>query len=342
MGADLASLQCAQHHQRRSGRREQRRGERGQATVEWIGLVALVALLIGSLLWATGLLRTTLALPETILERLVCAVRQSEDCRREPKLIGAYGNDVAALLRAHAPALLYEPGMRALPVDFRRCRRDDCADGGDSGPQVRTRRGEPVTAFTHVVDCRAPAAADSARAGADCSGARAGNLYLQYWFYYPGSATAEGSTPLKPAIRKLSTAVGKPSYHADDWESYQVRIGPRGRFARASSHTSYSYELGTDRLIPGFRIDGRRRGLAVVRRPPTENGWGPDVGTLYVSGGSHAGSARIYKRVRRTTKDHRLRLIPLRRIAATDSTAFAVVPPWRKRVFFDPESDSTG
>jgi hypothetical protein len=53
-------------------------------------------------------------------------------------------------------------------------------------------------------------------AGADCSGRRRGNLYLQYWFYYPGSATAEGSTPLKPAIRQVSAALGKPSFHPDD------------------------------------------------------------------------------------------------------------------------------
>ncbi len=283
---------------------------------------------------------TTLA--ESIAERLVCAVRLTEDCRSEPKLKAAYGHEIAALLRAHAPALLYEEGMRALPVDFRRCRADGCAEGGEAGPQTRSRAHEPVTAFTHVIDCRGGHAARAERAGADCSGERRGNLYLQYWFYYPGSATAEGSTPLKPAIRKISAKLGKPSYHPDDWESYQVRVGPRGRFARASSHHGHSYELGSDRLVPGYRLDRRGRRATVVKRPRVENGWGPDVGTLYVSGGSHAGNARVYKRVARTTKDHRLRLIPLRRIARTDGTAFEVTPPWAKRVFFDPEASGTG
>jgi hypothetical protein len=119
-----------------------------------------------------------------------------------------------------------------------------------------------------------------------------------------------------------------------------VRIGPGGGFARASSHHGHDYELGGDRLIPGFRLDTRGSGFDLVRSPRVENGWGPETGTLYVAGGSHAGSARIYKRVARATKDHRLRLIPLRSLVA-DETEFAVTPPWRKRVFFDPEYAGT-
>ena len=301
-----------------------------------------MALLLAAVLSTSGTIGAALAVPKAVLERLVCAVRLSENCRDAPKLERAYDDALAALLQAHAPALLYEPGMRALPVDYRRCREDGCAEGGEDGHQTRTEEDEPVTAFTHVVDCRPGRAARSEAAGADCSGSRRGNLYLQYWFYYPGSATAEGSTPLKPAIRRVSSALGKPSHHDDDWESYQVRIGPRGSFARASSHNGHGYELGTDRLIPGFRLDTSGRRPALVRGPRVENGWGPEVGTLYVAGGSHAGSARIYKRVARATKDHRVRLIPLRRIAVSDRTAFAVTPPWLKRVFRDPEYGGTG
>ncbi|MDP9188322.1 MAG: hypothetical protein M3O25_03635, partial [Actinomycetota bacterium] len=225
--------------------------------------MALVALVFGSLLWATGLLRASLALPSELAERLVCAVRLSSGCRSEPKLVGAYGADVAARMRAHAPTILYEDGMSALPVDYRRCREDACAAGAGEGHVTRSDADEPVVAFTHAVDCRSDSAAASEAAGADCSGERAGNLYLQYWFYYPGSASGEGSTPLRGAIRGATAALGKPSYHPDDWESLQIRIAPDGRrFARASSHKGY-------------------------------NGWGPDVGTLYVSGGSHAGNARV-------------------------------------------------
>ena len=304
-----------------------------------MGLVFMVSLAIWGLVTATGIRNEVLALPDAILERIVCAVHLTDSCRSEPKLSAAHGAEEAALLRAHAPTVLYEEGMKALPVDYRRCRADACADG-DDGTVVRSRAGEPVTAFTHVIDCRPGRAAASEAAGADCSGARRNNLYLQYWLYYPGSATAEGSTPLKGAIRKGSAAIGKPSYHPDDWESYQVRIGPSGRSARASSHNGYSYELGTDRLIP-VRIDSRGGRVRLRRPPEVMNGWGPDAGTLYVSGGSHAGNARVYKRVSRTTKSHRVRLIPLTRIAETDQTSFAVTPPWRKRVFFDPEYEGT-
>ncbi len=284
------------------------RDERGQATVEWVGLLLLAMLVLAAVLVTVGwrLVRTDLR--DAILENLVCAVRLTEDCRNEPELRADYGHEVAALLRANAPALLYEDGMTAMPVDFRRCRIDQCAAGPAEGRNVlRAERGERAVAFTHVIDCRPGGDA----AGADCSAERAGNLYLQYWFYYPGSATGEGSTPLKPLIRKASGALGKSTWHQDDWESWQVRIGPGGRrFARASSHTGY----GT--------------------------GWVPSRDRIYISGGSHAGRSTVLD-VARASKDDRLVLIPLRRIAAADTTPFAVTPPWRKRVYLDPEYGGT-
>ena len=144
----------------------------------------------------------------------------------------------------------------------------------------------------------------------DCSGPRARHLYLQYWFYYPGSATAEGSTPLKGPIRKVSTALGHSTFHPDDWESYAVRLGPDGRFARASAHHGY-------------------------------DGWGQELGTVYVSGGSHAGRARTHRTVSRTTKDHRLELIPIETLIGRETTTFAITPPWRKHVYRDPEYAGT-
>lgn len=304
----------------------------------------VAALLLAAVAWAAGLRPPGTAVAKTLATRFVCAVRISEDCRAEPGLAADHGSERAALLRAHAPTVLYEDGMTAVPVDYRNCRSDPCAVGASSGKVAGSLAGNRVVAFTHAIDCREDAWRQSEAAGADCSGERRGNLYLQYWFYYPGSATAEGSTFLKQPIRKVSTALGKPSYHPDDWESYQVRIEPDGRrFARASSHHGYGYELGGTRLIPGWRIDSRGSRRRLVKRPEVDDGsWGPDAGTLYVSGGSHAGSARIYKRVSRSSTDSRLVLIPLRRIAATDTTEFAVTPPWGKRVYFDPESEGTG
>ena len=313
-------------------------GERGQSTVEWIGLLLLAGLLVAILALAAASRLAGIGVAEAIAERLVCAVRLSPDCGADERLERASGEDLAALYQAHAPNLIYEEGMGALPVDFRRCRADGCAEGPGAGAVARTHAGDPVVAFTHAIDCRHGAIAATVASGADCSGERRGNLYLQYWFYYPGSATAEGSTPLRGPIRAASAAVGRPSYHPDDWESYQVRIGRAGTFARASSHHGYSYELGGWTLIPGHRLRERRDGRVRIRpAPEVVNGWGPAVRTLYVSGGSHAGNARASRKAARVTKGHRLKLIPLRWIAIHTRASFAVTPPWEKRVYRDPE-----
>ena len=55
---------------------------------------------------------------------------------------------------------------------------------------------------------------------------------------------------------------------------------------------------------------------------------------------SHAGRAADHD-VARATKDHRLHLVPLARIARRDYWSFAVTPPWRKRVWLDPEYGGT-
>ena len=268
-----------------------------------------------------GLRLPGIVLAREIAERIVCAVRLTEDCRNEPLLRAANGAEVAALLRGHAPALLYEDGMTALPVDFRECRSDSCAEGARSGVLARTSEGMRVVAFTHVIDCRSGHARATEAWGGNCSGPRAGNLYLQFWLYYPGSATAEGSTPLKGAVRGITGALGHSTYHPDDWEGYQVRVGQDGIFARASSHHGY-------------------------------NGWVPDGGRYYISGGSHAGRplravARTWFRlplpqpVGRSTEDGRLVLIPLETMRDRDRYSFAITPPWRKRVWFDPEYAGT-
>ncbi len=275
-----------------------------QSTVEWTGLLLLVALLLVGLLHAAGRSLPGTSLASAVAERIVCAVRLSENCRDEQRLKGPYGHELAAQLRDAAPRLVYELGMTALPVDYRRCRADGCAAAGRFGPVQASESGRRAVAFTHVIDCRGHPRPPTA----NCSGARAGNLYLQYWFYYPGSATAEG-TVAPGAVRRVSRAIGRPSHHPDDWESFQIRIEPSGRrSARASSHHGY-------------------------------NGWEPETDTLYVSGGSHAGRPGRNGSVFRRTNDHRLKLVPLEPIA--DATRFEVTPPWLKKVWLDPESTGT-
>jgi type II secretory pathway pseudopilin PulG len=304
-------------------------GERGQGSVEWIGVVFLVTVLLGGLLAAAGPRVPGGSVARAIAGRMVCAARLAERCRAESELDAAYGAELATLAREHAPRIRYERGMTALPVDFRRCREDACSTGSPSGSIWRSSAGEPVVAFVHVIDCRAPEIDRTRRAGADCSGPRADHLYIQYWFYYAGSATAEGRV-LDEAIREVSTAVGEPSYHADDWESYQVRIGPAGTSARASSHHGYNYDGGAKNWLSD---------AGVVHR----SSWGPSTGRTYVSDGSHAGHVHGSDGpVTRWTPASRLQLVPIESLDPGErQTPFAVTPPWRKDVYRDPESQGT-
>jgi hypothetical protein len=130
-------------------------------------------------MFAAGVRVPGVALARAIAARLLCAASLADRCGDEPVLIAAYGTEVGELVRRHMPSLLFERGSKAVPVDFRRCRVTSCGDGAEHGFVERTDAGLPVSAFVHVVDCRADAAEGSEAGGADCSGARAGNLYIQ-------------------------------------------------------------------------------------------------------------------------------------------------------------------
>jgi hypothetical protein len=314
------------------------------------------------------------ALADAIAERVVCAVRLSHGCRADPELLGPYTADVAEEVRARAPRISYENGMTALPVDFRTCRSPVCGDGPVRGRVSHSLAGRPATAFTHVIDCRDPAAPPAR--GYLCTGERAGRLYIQYWLYYANSATLRG-VPV----------VGGRGFHLDDWESYQVRIDPDGTaWARASSHNGYNGASG----IGNWPSDlGWRAGTSASDALGTRDrdGWARSEGTLYVSGGSHAGHATEASLLRALTRSlgvatlaagHRprpgtlasrdqdhvaarmarrweqalfgggrytprgsLRLIPIEKLAARGSSSFAITAPWRKRVYSEPEYSGT-
>lgn len=304
--------------------------QRGQATPEWVALLLLMALLFLAAFAKADPLSLGVSLARGLATNLLCAARLERDCGPDSPLVAAYGAELAAALRSHAPQVVYERGMRALPVDFRSCRRSACADGDEEGRLVRSRGGEPVTAFVRLVDCRvagAPVAAGWAR----CGGPRAGNLYLQYWFFYPDSATLRG-VPV----------AGSRGFHRDDWESYQVRIGPGGRAdARASSHRGYNYERGRANWASDAGIGFVNEGLEAVGLR-SRGGWGPETGLLFVSGGSHAGNAKASGlRYARFTPARSLRLVPLETLGAREGHRFAVSPPWRKAVWSDPEAAGT-
>jgi hypothetical protein len=284
--------------------------ERGQSTVEWVGLVTLVAVVLAFLVSVAGLAGSAIAIAATIKSKLICAVGLADDCgSAEPPLLAAYGPELADLVATTAPEIRYEPGMHALPVDYHDCRADACANGDDRRRIWATESGEPVVAFTHVIDCRPGSETD----GADCSGSAAGNVYVQYWLYYPGSATGEGSTMLGAVIRDVSGEIGASTYHPDDWESVQYRVHADGSAdVRASAHHGYG------------------------------PGWEPADDAFYrVSGGSHAGTIEPADYARMTPPE-RLGLVPLEPIAADEpDTHFAITPPWYKRAWLEPEYAGT-
>jgi hypothetical protein len=296
-------------------------GEAGQATPEYVGVVLLLASVF-ALLVAAGPALPGGGLARAVASKLVCAVRGTGDCgARAARLAAmptpterAYGPELAALLSEQAPVIAFESDdFASLPVDFRECRERACADTIRHGSVERTQTGLEPTAFTHVVDCR-PGSADVRRY--DCSGPRAGNVYLQYWLYYPDSAT-----------HGLGRVGG---YHADDWESYQVRVSPDGTAdARASSHHGYNgHEGGNVGSDTGWWGSG--------------TAWAEALGELHVASGSHAGMASIGDGDDRRVEPGNLRLIPAEPIArGGKAPPFAVTPPWAKEVWRDPEAAGT-
>jgi len=298
--------------------------------VEWVALLALVALALGGLL-VVGVRVPGAGLARAVASRILCAASLADHCGDEPALIAAYGSEVGKLVREHVPSILYERGSKAVPMDFRRCRSIACGNAAEHGYVRRTDTGLPVTAFVHVVDCRADAAERSEAEGDDCSDERAENLYIQYWLYYADSATLR-SIPI----------VGAMGYHKDDWESVQFRIGPDGSVdERASSHEGYNHDQGVANWGSDAGI-GPLKGAAEALGLRPHNGWGPETHILLVSGGSHAGNANGIPRIERLTPRHRIHLVPLEQVAADTPAHFTVNPPWRKEVWRDPEAEGTG
>jgi hypothetical protein len=334
--------------------------QRGQGTVEWLALVFVACLATASVLALAVSLLPATAIARAIAARLICAAGFS-DCSPAGPLVASYGAELAARVTESAPEIVYEDGTRDLPVDFRSCRAARCARASQAGPVGASRTGEPAVAFVHAVDCRTPRSRKAAaRRGLDCSGTHAGNAYLQYWLYYPDSATSP-----------WSGLPGSPGAHRDDWEGYQVRIGADGTEARATSHHGYDYRGGP----VNWPSDA-----GVV----TKSAWGDATGRLYVSAGSHAGhvyepprlaplravrtaaqagaaiaagpsgraphrgarrlAVRFTARHRpsRWTPASRLALIPIESLGPAERrTGFAITPPWRKPVYFDPEDRGT-
>ncbi|HEV2724333.1 MAG TPA: hypothetical protein VGV10_06840 [Thermoleophilaceae bacterium] len=299
------------------------RCERGQATVEWVGLVLIAALILGGAAALAGPDVGGRSFGGFLAHRMVCAVRGGCD-DGDAELAKAYGPRDADLLRRHAPDIVYEPGEGQLPIDWKECRRRSCADAPDDRDldSHRTNAGRRATVYTRVVR-------------------RGGRTYLQYWFYYPDSNSTlagsdklwKGSVLAQLARRAVRGSSRYPGFHRDDWEGYHVRIDRRGRVAvRSTSHAHYQW----------------------CKHKRCRNRWGPPTGWTRVSRGSHAGHIPLDGRSRprlpgrdlreRTSTSDGLRLRPLESPANRRGyrpLEKGVKPPWRKGAYRHPEDDES-
>ncbi len=208
-----------------------RENERGSASVEQAGLVALVALLLLIGIAAVaggGEVDAGRGLAGAIAKRIACAPRIPDACRHHP-LVPAYGWPLARLARALAPAPAPRPGPSGLPlvpVDFRRCRRESCAVA--AGPHLTASRRR-TTAFTQMLD----------RRRSD------GWVELTYWLYRPtlgwervvrraGQAQIDAAAGVPvlleddPALVPLETLPGRDHYDfpAGERPPWQWRVHP--------------------------------------------------------------------------------------------------------------------
>jgi hypothetical protein len=295
--------------------------ERGQASVEWVGLLLLVSLaLAGALAFVPAVDGRPLG--AALARALVCAVKQ--DCHSEGvALVKAYGDHDASLVRAQAPNIVYEPGTLALPVDYRRCRSHRCSDAPDDrGLDVnRSKQGAQATAFTHVVH-------------------RGGKTYIQYWLYYPDSpSTWMGSHAV---LKKLG--IKDPAFHPDDWEGYQVRIDRDGRkWVRATAHGHYQWCKWTIKSCQRWgkatgwtRVSrGSHAGHIPLQTVPKLKKWGVAIQyrPLRPGAGLHE----------RSTTAPGIKLVPLETLDHKTYKPLkgGIKPPWTKDVYGDPTRDSS-
>jgi hypothetical protein len=326
-------------------------GDGGQATVEFVALLMLCCLAFGALSPLKGGFGGRSgggfdgrSIGGFLARHITCAA--AGRCERaERGLVDAYGDRDAATVRALAPDLVYEPGERELPIDWRTCRRPACAEASDD-PSLDAHLaagGKRATAFTRLIR-------------------RGGHLYVQYWLYYPESNSVLAGADrlwerswLLPRVRRLLAGTSDyPGFHRDDWEGVFLRIDSDGTtWMRTSSH-------------------GHQQGC---KWRACRDRWVHSTGWARVSRGSHSGhvpfrSEPVWRDLSKTgnrryvPKDgppRRIPLLPGRDLEERSSTGEGlrlipletldhrryrplepgVAPPWRKDAYTNPESQGS-
>ena len=304
-------------------------GERGQASVEFVALLLACGLGLGALLAVSGDFDGRDA-GGYLARHLVCAATGRCD-RDEARLVAAYGEGDAATVRALAPSLVYEPGERELPVDWRRCRRVGCSvapDDPDLDTHVAT--GSRASAFTHLIR-------------------RDGRLYIQYWLYYPDSNTTLAGSD-RVWARVLGGIARYPGFHRDDWEGAFVRVDPDGSiWLRASSHGHFqsckwafcrgdwARHTGWVRVSRGSHSGHLPFERELRWRRPAAPRYVPPARPRLTPQRPGRGPGRLRER---SSTGEGLRLIPLESIDPRTYVPLDpdVLRPWDKDAYLDPEA----
>jgi hypothetical protein len=141
---------------------------------------------------------------------------------------------------------------------------------------------------------------------------RGATTYVQYWAYWPDSSWH-----------------GIAGRHADDWESFQIRIDADGTaWARASAHHGYTGH----RIGPDLNINQVRPQWVPER---WRRGWVRWARGYRVAKDSHAGFVTSSVEEGGVTPT----LVPIEDARLPQTSA--ITPPWRKAVYTNPESSAT-
>src|SRR5829696_8062480 len=256
-------------------------GEDGQASIELVGLLLVVSLALGALASVTPRVDGR-SIGGFLAHHVVCAA--TGGCRAaERELERAYGQEAADAVRELAPNLVYEPGERQLPVDWRDCRRPRCASAPDD-PTLDSHSSEArarATAFTHVIR-------------------RNGRLYVQY-----GSTTRTRTAPW-PGQTASGSGHGSCRACASCWRARPPTPAFTATTGRASSsawiptaaHGCERAPTVISRAASGAdaRTSGcaRRAGCAsraAATRDTCRSGWSRERPTPAADGGAHGSRA---------------------------------------------------
>ena len=265
-----------------------------------------------------------------LAHRLACAVKGGCD-DGDGDLRRIYGDRDAELVRHHLQGLVFEPGERQLPVDWRTCRKVDCAVAPDDRDLDvhRSDAGLPATVFTRVLR-------------------RGERRYIQYWFYYPDSNSAWARVG-----QDLEAHAGRAARPSGDRRGSlpglsRGRLGGRDGACRRDGRTAVRVTShGHWQWCKHRRCAGR---------------WGPATGWTRVSRGSHAGHVpaelegpgrdkRVGYRPRlpgrdlreRTVSPDGIRLVPLEGIEKGRYRRLdpGISPPWQKDAYANPDSSGS-